>query len=57
MWALVFIYFYDNVPYVEKVTSHSSMVDCFFAREALSEEIGKGAGYFKPGQQAICLKL
>lgn len=57
MWALVFIYFYDTVPYVEKVTSHSSMVDCFFAREALSEEIGKGAGYFKPGQQAICLKL
>lgn len=57
MWVLVFIYFYDNIPYVEEVTRHSSMVDCFSSREALSAEIGNGLGYFKPGQQAICLKI
>ena len=57
MWALVFIYFYDNIPYVEEVSRHDTMVDCFFARETLSTEIGKGSGYFKLGQQAICLKL
>jgi hypothetical protein len=57
MWVLVFIYFYDAVPYVEKVSMHSNMVECFQAREALSAEVGKGAGYFKAGQQAICIGM
>jgi hypothetical protein len=33
------------------------MVECFYAREALSDEVGKGDGYFKAGQQALCIKL
>ena len=57
MWALVFIYFHDATPYVETVTLHDSMTACFHAREALSEEVGKGAGYFKAGQQAICIGM
>lgn len=57
MWALVFIYFYDASPYVELVTYHEDMIECFFAREALAEEVGKGAGYFQPGQQAICINM
>jgi len=57
MWALVFIYFYDTIPYVETVTVHDNMIECFQAREALSEEVGKGNGYFKPGQQAICIGM
>lgn len=57
MWALVFIYFYDTTPYVEPVTLHNSMVECFYAREALADEVGKGNGYFKTGQQAICINL
>jgi len=57
MWVLVFIYFYDAVPYVEKVSIHNNMVECFYAREALAEEVGKGAGYFKPEQQAICINM
>jgi len=57
MWVLVFIYFYDATPYVEAVTTHNSMTECFHAREALSEEVGKGAGYFHPGQQALCINL
>jgi len=57
MWALVFVYFYDTVPYVEAVTVHTSMVECFYAREALSDEVGKGNGYFAAGQQALCINL
>ena len=57
MWALVFIYFYDTTPYVEPVTLHTSMVECFQAREALADDVGKGAGYFKAGQQAICINM
>jgi hypothetical protein len=33
------------------------MTDCFFAREALAEEVGKGNGYFKAGQQALCIGM
>ena len=57
MWALVFIYFYDASPYVELVTYHKDMTECFYAREALAEEVGKGNGYFNPGQQAICINM
>ena len=57
MWALVFIYFYDTVPYVELVTKHDDMIECFHAREELAAEVGKGDGYFKTGQQALCINL
>ena len=57
MWVLVFVYFYDMTPYVEPVTSHNNMIECFQAREALAAEVGRGAGYFKAGQQAICINL
>ena len=57
MWALVFIYFYEATPYVEPVTLHSPMTECFYAREELANEVGKGSGYFKAGQQAICINM
>ena len=57
MWILVFIYFYDATPYVERVTSHPTMVECFHAREALAIDVGKGDGYFKSGQQAVCINM
>lgn len=57
MWVLVFIYFYDTVPYIEQVSMHDNIVECFYAREALSEEVGKGSGYFENGQQAICIGI
>lgn len=56
-WALVFIYFYDTVPYVEFVSGHKDMYECFYAREDLSKEVGKGNGYFEAGQQAICINM
>jgi hypothetical protein len=33
------------------------MVECFYAREALADEVGKGDGYFKAGQQALCINM
>ena len=57
MWVLVFIYFYDTIPYVEAVTAHDTMTECFNAREKLSQEVGKGSGYFKAGQQALCISM
>ena len=57
MWVLVFIYFYDTIPYVETVTAHDTMTECFQAREALSADVGKGSGYFYPGQQALCIGM
>lgn len=55
MWTLVFIYFFEVTPYVELVSTHTSMTACFQARERLSEFHGKGGGHFKPEQQAICI--
>jgi hypothetical protein len=57
MWVLVFVYFYDATPYVEKVSQHRNIHECFYAREALSKEVGKGNGYFLPEQQAICINM
>ena len=57
MWVLVFIYFYDAEPYAVKLDTHTSMVECFQAREALAVDVGKGNGYFKPEQQAICINM
>ena len=55
MWALVFVYMYDEIPYVELVSNHTNMYECFYAREDLSSDVGKGDGYFEAGQQAICI--
>jgi hypothetical protein len=57
MWVLVFIYFYETVPYVERVTAPDTMINCFKAREALSEQLGKGDGYFDLEQQAVCIQV
>ena len=57
MWTLVFIYFFEVTPYVELVSTHTSMTECFQARESLSEEVGKGIVYFKAEQQAICINM
>jgi hypothetical protein len=57
MWTLVFIYFFEVTPYVEHISTHTNMMDCFAARQMLSEEHGKGMGYFKAEQQAICINM
>jgi len=56
MWVLLFVYMYDTIPYVEKHSSYTNMVECFFAREQLGAELSGKPGYFPDGQQAICVK-
>jgi hypothetical protein len=57
MWTLVFVFFFEVTPYVELVSTHTSMTDCFHARETLASEVGKANGYFKAEQQAICINM
>ncbi|HAI57749.1 MAG TPA: hypothetical protein DCM04_07385 [Saprospirales bacterium] len=56
MWTLVFIYLYSSEPFVVKYESYPSMYDCFFAREALGEELSGRSGHFPLGQQAVCIQ-
>ena len=57
MWALIFVYIINDVAYAETVSMHSSMTQCFYAREELSSSVGNGYGYFKPGEQAVCISM
>ena len=57
MWLLVFIYFYQTIPFVETVTVADTMTNCFKSRDALSTQIGKGDGYFKLQHQAVCIQI
>ena len=56
MWVLVFIYLYDEIPYVEKYGQYRFMTECFQAREVLGKELSGQSGYFLSGQQAVCIK-
>jgi len=56
MWTLVFIYLYSSEPFVVKYERYSSMYDCFFAREALGQELSGRSGHFPLGQQAVCVQ-
>lgn len=56
MWVLLFVYLYDEIPYVEKYGQYRFMNECFQAREKLGLELSGKSGYFPLGQQAICIK-
>ena len=43
-------------PFVVKYESYPFMYDCFFAREALGQELSGRSGYFPLGQQAVCIQ-
>ena len=55
MWTLVFIVFIGGELESTVKRTYTTMYECFDAREALSYEVGKGDGYFKPGSQAVCV--
>jgi hypothetical protein len=57
MWVLVFIYFYEARQYVETYDTYNSMSECFEGRDTLASDVGKGDGYFKKGQQAVCINF
>ena len=55
MWTLVFIVFIGGELESTVKGTYTTMYECFNEREALSYEVGKGDGYFKPGSQAVCV--
>lgn len=61
MWILVYIVISGAEPFALNAmgprVTFESMYDCFEAREKLSEEVGNGSGYFKKGQQAVCIQI
>ena len=63
MWTLVFIAVSYNLktdymePRVEQWYEFDTMYECFAAREALSETLGRGNGYFYPNSQAVCIEV
>lgn len=56
MWQLVLIVIAMGVPSAEKMSQHKTINGCFFAREALLLEYGKGSEYFPVNIQAVCIQ-
>ena len=60
-WMLIYIVINGGEPYVINAqgprVTFDTMYECFNAREILSGSIGIGSGYFKPGQQAVCIEV
>ena len=60
-WVLVYIVIQGGDPAAINAMgprhTFDDMYDCFDAREALSFQVGKGNGYFHPGQQAVCVPV
>jgi hypothetical protein len=63
MYMLVFVAVAFNQkagymePRVEQWYTFENFYECFEARESLSNEIGKGGGYFYPNSQAVCIPI
>ena len=56
MWILVYIMISHGEPYSVRVGEpYSTMTECSLAREELSYSVGRGAGYFLPNTQAVCV--
>ena len=69
MWILVFIYITPFIPgdiaslqpmainAMGPRVTFDSMIECFEAREKLSDKVGLGGGYYGPGKQAVCIEV
>lgn len=42
---------------METYDTYTSMSECFEGRDVLASDVGKGDGYFKKGQQAVCINF
>lgn len=56
-WLLVFMTYWDGQIMIVSDGMYDNMMDCFFAREELSEEVGGSNGYFPINMQAICMRV
>lgn len=56
MWILVYIMINAGEVHSVRVGEpYTTMTECFYARETLSETVGKGNGYFYTNSQAVCV--
>ena len=56
-WILIFMSYWDGQIMTVGNGVFDTMTECFFAREALSEQVGGRDGYFPPNLQAICMRI
>lgn len=61
VWVLVYILVVGVEPMAINAMgsgiTFTDMVECFQARESLSEQVGRGQGYFHYNQQAVCIQI
>lgn len=56
MWILVYIVIVGSDPKAVNYAEYSTMQECFSGREELLVKTKNFDGYFKTGEQAICLQ-
>lgn len=55
-WVLVYISLtFHGHPIAKEIGRYDSMIDCFYAREQLAQDVGGSNGYFPNGEQAVCV--
>ena len=54
-WVLIFITYWDGQIMTVGNGVFDDMIECFYAREQLSTEVGGGDGYFPINMQAVCV--
>jgi len=57
MWYLVYIWIEAGLAFSTVVDLPETMDECFRMRDMLSEQVGKGDGYFNLSTQAICIQI
>jgi hypothetical protein len=57
MWVLVYITLEAGLVFSTIVDLPGTMDECFRMRDMLSEQVGKGGGYFNLSTQAICVQI
>ena len=53
----MYIWIEAGVSFSTVVDLPGTMEECFRARDMLSEQVGKGGGYFNLSSQAICIQI
>jgi hypothetical protein len=60
-WMLIYIVISNGEPLAINANgsrhTFDDMYQCFYAREALSQQVGGENGYFPIGSQAVCIPV
>ena len=53
----MYIWIEAGVSFSTVVDLPGTMEECFRMRDMLSEQVGKGSGYFNLSSQAVCIQI